>query len=183
MVPELQKEFRAAFELVRTKRIDERIPEEGTGEPGDSPTTRANRAAFLALERERRVLAARLHRAHRHRSDRYRDLILITNLIHLEYEYLVGRVGPRARPLLLPDGLPALVRGTPADWGRDTPAEWAQPWGVRQMFGLREKFIDYWHRRDRLATRLSAASQASAAADAKRHLDRIFMSSGFEMVL
>jgi hypothetical protein len=39
---------------------------------------------------------------------------------------------------------------------------------------LGARFIDYWRRRDRLARWLSAPTRASAAADAERHLDRIF---------
>ncbi|MEK6252722.1 MAG: hypothetical protein AABM43_12490 [Actinomycetota bacterium] len=160
---EPQKEFRAAFELDRAKRIDGRIPEEGTGGPGDSWTTRANRAAFLVLERERRVLAARLHRAHRHRSDRYRDLILITKLIRLEHEHLIGQVGPSATSL--PEALPA--------FGRERLEDWAQPWGVGPMFELRTEFIDYRHQCHRLAKWRSAASRARAAAEAERRLDGI----------
>jgi len=73
MSPELEKEFRATVEIVRAKRIDGRIPDEETGGPGDSWTTRANRDAFLVIEHQRRGLAARLHGADRRRGDRYRE--------------------------------------------------------------------------------------------------------------
>ncbi|HEY8638954.1 MAG TPA: hypothetical protein VIL53_00440, partial [Solirubrobacterales bacterium] len=148
MSPELEKEFRATVELVRAKRIDGRIPEEETGEPGVSWTTRANRDAFLVIEHQRRALAARLHGADRHRGDRYRDLNLITMLVRLEYGLLTGRVGRGDRLPPLPKGPPAL--------GKDIPADWAQRWGVGAMFELRAAFADYSRRRDRLARRLSA---------------------------
>jgi hypothetical protein len=174
MSPELQKEFRAAFELVRAKQINGRIPEEGTGEPGDSWSTRANRDAFLVIEHQRRALGARLHGADRHRGDRYRDLILITMLVRIEYGLLAGRVGRGDRLPPLPKGPPAL--------GKDIPADWAQPWGVGAMFELRAAFADYSRRRDRLVRRMSASTQASAAADAEREMDRICRSGRLEGV-
>jgi hypothetical protein len=140
------------------------------------PGPDANRAAFLDLERERRVFAARLRRTRRRRSAHYRDLVLITKLIRLEYEHLVGRIGRRTELQSLPDGPPTL--------GEDTPAVWAKPWGVGPMFELRAHFIHYEHKRDRLAKRLSPATRASAEADAERRLDRIsVISSRFAWVI
>jgi hypothetical protein len=152
------------FDRVRAEQIEAQASEEGALGAGD-PWTRANRAAFLILEGERRALAPRLHRAERHRRDRYRDLILMTKLARLEYEHLVGRLGRDVSPSSLPDGPPAP--------GGDTPADWARPWGLAPMVELRSTFLHYQRRRDRLAKWLSAPTGASAAANAARHLDGV----------
>ena len=90
--PELQAKMVAAFERARAERLAAQIPEKAAPAAGD-PWTRANTAAFLILERERRVVAARLSRPYRRRADRYRDLILVTKLIQVQYEHLAGRIG------------------------------------------------------------------------------------------
>ena len=73
-----------------------RFRSEGAGQPGH-PWTRANTAAFLHLERERRAIAERLSLPYRCRGDRYRDPLLVTKLIRFEYEHLAGRVGREGR--------------------------------------------------------------------------------------
>jgi hypothetical protein len=153
-----------AFDRLRAEQVEAQPREEGAS-GADDPWTHANRAAFLVLEGERRAIAPRLHRAERHRRDRYRDLILITKLTRLEYEHLVGRLGRDVSPSSVPDG--------PPPPGGDTPAEWARPWGLAPMVELRSTFFLYQRRRDRLAKWLSAPTGASAAASAARHLDSV----------
>ena len=128
--PELQKKMVAAFERARAERLAAQIPQEGASQAGD-PWTRANTAAFLILERERRAIAARLSRPYRRPGDRYRDLVLVTKLIRLEYEHLAGRVGERAGAPSPPNGLPA---------GGDMPADWARPWGSGPMVEIGTAF-------------------------------------------
>jgi hypothetical protein len=165
--------MRAAFERVQAEQIATQIPAQGARVAGDS-SSRANRAAFLILEDERRAIGARLERPfdQRRRSERYRDLILIAKLSHLEHEHLVGRIGRGARLSSLPDGPPAV--------GWDAPADWARPWAVGPLLELRATYIHYGQLRDRLGRRLLAATRASAAADAERYFDRVF--SRFEAV-
>jgi hypothetical protein len=163
MPSELQEKMVAAFERARAERLSAQIPREGAGQAVD-PWTRANTAAFLILEREHRAIAVRLSRPYWRRGDRYRDLILVTELIRLEYEHLAGRVGRRAGP-------PAPHNGSPA--GDDMPADWARPWGSGPMVEIGTALIFYLDQRDRLASRLPARTLASTAADAARGRDRI----------
>lgn len=128
---------------------------------------------FLTLEGHRRELEAHLHRDHRRRRVRYRDLVLVTTLIGLEYEHLVGRAN-RSRPRPLADGPTAI--------GRDRPAGWARPWGMGTMFELRSAFLHYADRRDRLARRLSVAARIRAEAEAKRRLSSLCMLEARELV-
>ena len=111
------------------------------------------------LERERRAIAERLSRPYRRRGDRYRDLLLVTNLIRLEYEHLAGRVGGRA-------GAPSPPNGAPA--GGDMPADWARSWGSGPMVEIGTAFSFYQDQADRLASRLPARTLASAAAGAAK---------------
>ncbi len=168
MPPELHRKMVAAFERARAEQLAAQIPDEGR-QAGD-PLMRANTAAFLILERERRAVAARLCRHYRYHGDRYRDLILVTKLIRLEYEHLAGRVGPKAGPPSAPHG--------PA--GGEMPADWARPWGSGPMVEIGTALIFYADQRDRLATRLPARTLASAAAEAARQPRRIL--SRFERV-
>jgi hypothetical protein len=163
MPPEFQQKMVAAFERARAERLAAHIPHEGAGQAGNH-WTRANTAAFLILERERRATAARLCRPYRGRGDRYRDLILVTALIRLEYEHLAGRVGGRAGPPSPPSGSPI---------GRDMPADWARPWGSGPMVEMCTALIFYRAQRDQLARRLSTPTLESAAAAAARHRNRI----------
>ena len=158
MASELQEKMVAAFESARAERLAAQIPREGAGQAVD-PWTRANMAAFLMLEREHRAVAVRLSRPYWRRGDRYRDLILVTELIRLEYEHLAGRVGRRA-------GGPAPHNGSPA--GDDMPADWARPWGSGPMVEIGTALIFYLDQRDRLARRLSARTLANAADDAAK---------------
>ena len=172
LVPsELEEKMVAAFERARAERLAAQIPREGAGHAVD-PWTRANTAAFLMLEREHRAIAVRLSRPYWRRGDRYRDLILVTELIRLEYEHLAGRVGRRAGP-------PAPHNGSPA--GDDMPADWARPWGSGPMVEIGTALIFYLDQRDRLASRLSARTLARTAADAARGRDRIL--SRFERAM
>lgn len=168
MPPELHRKMVAAFERARAEQFAAKVPAEGR-RAGD-PLTRANTAAFLILERERRAMASRLCRPYRYHGDRYRDLILVTKLIRLEYEHLAGRVGPKAGPQSPPHG--------PADG--ETPADWARPWGSGPMVEIGTALTFYADQRDRLATRLPAHTVANAAADAARERNRIL--SRFERV-
>lgn len=163
MPPELQKKMVAAFERARAERLVAQIPQEGTGQASD-PWARANTTAFLVLERERRAIAARLCRSYRRSGDRYRDLILVTKLLRLEYEHLAGRVGGRSGPPAPPNGLPV---------GGDMPADWARPWGSGPMVEIGTAFVFYRDQRDRLAGQLSAPTLGSAAAAAAAQRDRI----------
>jgi hypothetical protein len=163
MPPELQKKMVAAFERARTERLAAQIPQQGAGQASD-PWTRANTTAFLILERERRAIAARLCSSYRHSGDRYRDLILVTKLLRLEYEHLAGRVGGRSGPTAPPNGLPV---------GGDMPADWARPWGSGPMVEIGTAFVFYRDQRDRLARQLSTPTVGSAAAEAAWRRDRI----------
>src|SRR4051794_23726824 len=110
-LPELDEEISAAFDRIRAEPLGARRPGQGTREGRDRRDRHANRDAFLVMEHERRELAERLHerreiaeRLHgeRQRKARYRDLLLITNLIGVEYEHLSGRAGRgKAVPPLL----------------------------------------------------------------------------------
>ena len=99
----------SVFQRVRAGRIEVQIPGERVAEEAD-PWIRANSAAFLILERERRAAAARLGRHYWRRGDRYRDLALVTRLTHLEYEHLAGRVSRKAGGPSPAAGRPALER-------------------------------------------------------------------------
>jgi hypothetical protein len=165
MPPELRAKMRAEFERTRLERIDGQIPARG---PRD-PRTRANSAAFLMLDGERRALGARLCRPYWRPRDRYRDLILITRLIRLESEFLAGRIG-------LGDSPPSLREAPPGNG--DTPAAWTQPWGSAPMVEMVNAFIFYRDHRDRLARRLSARTRARSAGEGARHWNRV--SSRFE---
>jgi hypothetical protein len=161
--PELQAKMVAAFERARTERLAALLPKERTRRPRD-PYIRANTAAFLVLERERRTIAARLSRRFRRRGDRYRDLILVTKLIHVEYEHLAGRAGGRAR-------VPAPANGLRVNG--DGPADWAKAWGSGPMVEIGTALSFYEDQRDRLARRLSTPRLGLATASAARHQDRI----------
>ncbi len=163
MPPELQKKMVAAFERARAERLGAQIPEQGASQATD-PWTRANTAAFLILESERRAIATRLCRRYRRPRDRYRDLVLVTKLLRLEYEHLAGRVGERAGPPAPPNGLPV---------GGDMPAEWARPWGSGPMVEIGTAFIFYRDQRDRLAKRLPTSTVKSAAAAAAQRRNGI----------
>jgi hypothetical protein len=172
MSRELQTKMRAEFERARVERIEAQISEEVTRGARD-PRTRANSAAFLILDAERRALGARLCRPYWRRRDRYRDLILITRLIRLESEHLAGRVG-------LEDSPPSL-RDAPPPRNGDTPAAWTQPWGAAPMVEMVTAFNFYRDHRDRLARRLPARTRARAAGDGAGHWNRV--SSQFERAL
>ncbi len=161
--PERQAKMVAAFERARTERLATQIPVEGTHSDSD-PRVRANTAAFLVLEGERRAVATRLSRPYRRRRDRYRDLILVTKLIRLEYEHLAGRPNGGSGSLTPSNGLP--VSG-------DRPADWARPWGSGPMVEMGTALAFYQDQRDRLAKRLSAPSRGSAAAAAAGQQDPI----------
>ncbi len=152
------------FQRVRAGQIEVQIPGERVAEEAD-PWIRANSAAFLILERERRAAAARLGRHYWRRGDRYRDLALVTRLTHLEYEHLAGRVSRKA-------GGPSPAAGRPALNG-DMPADWARPWGTRPMLEMRVMLIHYQGQGNRLARRLPARTVARATADAERYRDRV----------
>jgi hypothetical protein len=171
MSRELQTKMRAEFERARVERIEAQISE-GVTRGARDPRTRANSAAFLILDGERRALGARLCRPYWRRRDRYRDLILITRVIRLESEHLAGRVG-------LEDSPPSLRDAPPSNGG--TPAAWTQPWGAAPMVEMVNAFIFYRDRRDRLARRLSARTRARAAGDGAGHWNRV--SSRFERAL
>jgi hypothetical protein len=171
MPPELQKRMRAAFGHVRTEQTEAQTPE-GVGGPDDS-WIHANRAAFLILEGERRAVAARLCGSYWRPRNRYRDLALVTKLIHLEYEHLAGRVSRKA-------GAPSPRGGSPALSG-DTPADWARPWGSGPLLEMRTTLIYYLGQRDRLARRLPAPIVARATEDAELYRDRVW--ARFEMAM
>jgi hypothetical protein len=164
MPPELQKRMRAAFELHRAGQIEVQIPGEPVAEEDDS-WIRANSAAFMVIEGERRAATARLGRPYWRRGDRYRDLALVTKLTHLEYEHLAGRVSRRATGAAPPAGPPAL--------NRDIPADWARPWGSGPMLEMRTTLIRYEGQGDRLAKSLPARTVARATADAERYRDGV----------
>jgi hypothetical protein len=164
MPPELQKRMRAAFEHVRAGQIEVQIPGEPVAQEDDS-WIRANSAAFLIVESERRAATTRLGRHYWRRGDRYRDLALVTKLTHLEYEHLAGRVSRRATGPSSPAGPPAL--------NRDIPADWARPWGSGPMLEMRTTLIRYEGQGNRLARRLPARTVARATADAERYRDRV----------
>jgi hypothetical protein len=161
--PELQRRMVAAFERARAERLAAQTPQPGPIHASD-PWVRANTAAFLALERERRAIATRLCRRHRRPADRYRDLVLVTKLLRLEYEHLAGRVGGR-------DGAPAPPNGLPV--GGDMPAEWARPWGSGPMVEIGTAFAFYRDQRDRLARQLRTPTLRRAAAAAAQRRDGI----------
>jgi hypothetical protein len=165
MPPELQKRMRTVFDQVRAEHIEVRIPGERLAE-ADDPWIRANSAAFLIVEAERRTVAARLCGTYWRRRDRYRDLALVTRLIHLEYEHLAGRVSRRDDPPSPPDGTSAL--------NGDVPADWARPWGSGPMLEMRTTLIRYGGQGKRLARRLPARALARATADAERCRDRVW---------
>jgi hypothetical protein len=164
MPPELQKRMRAAFELDRAGQIEVQIPGEPVAEEDDS-WIRANSAAFMIIEGERRAATARLGRPYWRRGDRYRDLALVTKLTHLEYEHLAGRVSRRATGPSPPAGPPAL--------NRDIPADWARPWGSGPMLEMRTTLIRYEGQGNRLARSLPARTVARATADAERYRDGV----------
>ena len=172
MPPELQRRMLTVFERVRAEHIEVRIPGERVSE-ADDPWIRANSAAFLVVEAERRAVAARLGGTYWRRRDRYRDLALVTRLIHLEYEHLAGRVSRRAGAPSPPDGSSAL--------NGDVPADWARPWGSGPMLEMRTTLIRYSGQGNRLARRLPARILARATADAERSRDRVL--SRFERAM
>ena len=135
-----------------------------------SDRTRSNTAAFLVLERERRVVAARLSGHYWRRRDRYRDLILVTKLIHEEYEHLAGRAVESADS-------PSSSNGDTG--GGDRPAVWARPWGSGPLIEMGTALSFYQEQRDQLGRRLRILSRGSAAVAAGRHRDRVL--SRFEM--
>jgi hypothetical protein len=134
----------------------------------------ASKGAFLQLGEERKKLVARLHHADRRRRDRYRDLVLVSQIICLEYEHLVGRGDRRA---------PASPTGELTALEGDTPMAWSQPWGSGAMFDLRTSFAHFRERRDRLGKWMPAPTRARAAADAQSHLEKMRVSGGFDEVI
>ena len=167
--PELQAKMVAAFERARAERLAVQLPEDGAHSASD-PRTRSNTAAFLVLERERRVVAARLSRHYLRRRDRYRDLILATKLIHVEYEHLAGRAIESADSRSPSNG---------DGGGGERPADWARPWGSGPLIEMDTALSFYEDQRDQLGRRLPVLSRNSAAAAAAGHRDRIL--SRFEM--
>src|SRR5688500_11276816 len=133
--PELQAKMVAAFERARAERLAEQFPEGEDRWAGD-PKTRWNTAAFLVLDRKRRVGAERLSRRYRRRGDRFRDLILVTRLIHEEHDHLAGRVGGT------PDS-PSPSNGFPIDG--ETPTDWARPWGSGPLVEMDTTLRFYEH--------------------------------------
>jgi hypothetical protein len=155
--------LRAALERVQTAQVARRPPSDGVR--ARDPRVRSNRAAFLALEDERRAIAARLQRTDRHRGERYRDLVLITKLSRLEYEHLVGRIEDGAVTSTPAEDPPAL--------GRHSPAEWGHPWAVGPLVELRATYGDYRRQRDRAGRQLLPGTRASVADQAQRAFERI----------
>jgi hypothetical protein len=158
---ELQAKMLAAFEHTRAERPAPHP--DGIRSPGD-PRISANAAAFLVLERERMAVAARLSHPYRRRGDRYRDLILVTELIRVEYEHLARRGGGAAGTQSPANGLGGVG---------DMPADWARPWGAGPMVEMGTAFAAYRSQRDRLARWLPTASRDGAAAAADVQLGRI----------
>src|SRR5919197_2897855 len=150
--------IRAAFKRARDERTRADLRQPRSRDEGDP--SRANRTAFLGLESEREAVAARLGHRQWRPSARYRDLVLITRLVRLEYDHLVGNATPASTPPLRP--------AAPPGPDADTLADWAKSWGVGPMLGLRDALDYYQHRRDRLARWLSSPIRASAADDAER---------------
>jgi hypothetical protein len=161
--PELRKKMVVAFERARAERLAEQIPHHGPSHAAD-PWMRANTSAFLVLERERRTIATRLSRRYRRPADRYRDLVLVTKLLRLEYEHLAGRVGGR-------NGAAAPPKGLPGDG--DVPADWARPWGAGPMVEIGTAFVFYRDQRDRLTRQLRAPTLRRGAAAAAQSRDGI----------
>jgi hypothetical protein len=159
---EVQAKMLAAFERTRAERPAAH-PDDGVRSPGD-PRISANAAAFLVLERERLAVAARLSHPYRRRGDRYRDLILVTELIRVEYEHLARRGGDAAGTQSPTNGLGGVG---------DLPADWARPWGAGPMVEMGTAVAIYRSQRDRLARWLPTASRDGAAAAADVQLGRI----------
>lgn len=162
----MEKEVHAAFEAVRARHHDARAAAAGAEEI-DWADRQRSRDAFLVIENQRRKLAERVHRGEGHRADRYRDLVLVTKLVALEYEHLSGRREA-------PDQVPPEASSQP-----DAPAEWAQPWGDKAMFELRASFANYARRRDQIGRRLSEDARERAGMEAEAELDRICSASQF----
>ena len=171
--PELQAKMVAAFERARAERLASQIQGNGARWASD-PVTRSNTAAFLVLERERRVVAERLSRRYRRRRNRYRDLVLVTKLIQVEYEHLAGRAIESADP---PPSNGDRSNGDPS--GGDMAAAWARPWGSGPLIEMGAALAFYQGQRDQLGRRLPAPRRGGAAAAAAGHRDRIL--SRFEM--
>ncbi|HXF00445.1 MAG TPA: hypothetical protein VN458_08880 [Solirubrobacterales bacterium] len=158
---ELQAKMVAAFERARAERLAPQTSEGGVRAAGD-PRMSANAAAFLTLERERLDVATRLSRPYRRRGDRYRDLVLITELIRMEYEHVSGRAGE-------PASSPSATNGLHGDM----PADWARRWGAGRMAEMGTAFAFYRDQCDRMARWLPSASRRSAAAAADVQRARI----------
>ncbi len=154
--------LRAAFR--RVQEAQGAVPAPGNGAPPDR-LAHSNRAAFLALEDERRAIAGRLQRSDRHRGERYRDLALITKLSHLEYEHLVGGLDGGPATSSLAEDPPAL--------GREAPAGWGRPWAVGPLVELRATYAEHRRQRDRLARQLLPWTRARIAAEAQRSFELI----------
>jgi hypothetical protein len=155
--------LRATFR--RVQEAQGAVPAPGNGAPAPDRLAHSNRAAFLALEDERRAIAGRLQRSDRHRGERYRDLALITKLSHLEYEHLVGGLDGGPATSALAEDPPALGREAPADWGR--------PWAVGPLVELRATYAEHRRQRDRLARQLLPWTRARIAAEAQRSFELI----------
>jgi hypothetical protein len=151
--------------LQRVQEAQGAVPGPGNGAPARDRLAHSNRAAFLALEDERRAIATRLQRSDRHRGERYRDLVLITKLSRLEHEHLVGGIENGAGASAPAEDPPALGREAPADWGR--------PWAVGPLVELRATYADNRSQRDRVARQLLPWTRASIAAESERSFERI----------
>jgi hypothetical protein len=135
---------------------------------------RADRDAFLVIEDRRRSLMEKLRGPDWMRPSRFRDLVLIMELIRLEYDHLAGRGGRPVRAIA--------SRGQPAALGNESPAPWAQPWGAGVMYELDTAFGRYAPRRKRLARRIPAEAQEIAVAEAEAELDLICETAGIEIM-
>jgi hypothetical protein len=173
MPQDAQETMRAAFDGVAA----EQALGKGTRKAVD-PWSPTGMDAFLLLEGERQALVARLPPRWRsakaplrpetrkgRRGDRYRDLIVIASLTRSEHDYLAGRIVRDA-------GAPPPPNGA-SDPGANTSADWIQFWALAVMRELRAMCSYYARRRDRLARWLGPSARASAAADAKLHLEEV----------
>jgi hypothetical protein len=154
------RRVRSAFERLEAAQLQTWVPTYDSA--ALDPRARANRAAFLSLEDERRAVAVRLEGSDRRRGERYRDLVLITALSRLEHDHLVGGIGEELGVLSPADEPAALASGP--------PSEWAQPWATGPLLELRATYAGYRQARDRLGKRLLATTRKSAESEAEQRL-------------